>query len=241
MKLKEESLIPLYQQLIEEIKRSIEDGKYRYDEKIPTEPELSEIYSVSRITVRRAVNELCEEGYLVKRQGKGTYVRRSKIHRKIISKVTMSFSDVCKENGMKHSVKVINCQHVPARRDECLFLDIPSDSPLLFTQRVHSADGLPVQIENNFYPLDRFSFLESEDLNDRSLFHTLSEKYNIKEINSTDAILEIVLASTEHAQLLQVPVGEPLFYLNTYFVDEDNNPLFVGRSYIVGSRYTMHI
>lgn len=241
MKLKEESLIPLYQQLIEEIKRSIEDGKYKYDEKIPTEPELSDIYSVSRITVRRAVNELCEEGYLVKRQGKGTYVRRSKLHRKIVSKGTMSFSDVCKENGVKHSVKVINSQHVPARQDECHFLNIPSDSPMLFTQRVHSADGFPIQIENSFYPLEKFSFLESENLNDRSLFHLLCDKCQIGMINSRDSILEIVLASTEHAQLLQVPVGEPLFYINSYFTDENDNALFVGRSYIVGSRYTMHI
>ena len=66
MKLQEDSLTPLYQQLMEEIKRAIETERFQIGEKIPTEPELSEMYSVSRITVRRAVNELCEKGYLVK-------------------------------------------------------------------------------------------------------------------------------------------------------------------------------
>lgn len=72
--LNEDSLTPLYQQLMEDIKTSLAEGKYMPDEKIPSEPELSELYHVSRITVRRAIEELCTEGYLVKKQGKGTYV-----------------------------------------------------------------------------------------------------------------------------------------------------------------------
>ena len=66
--------VPLYQQVKEDIKAAIEQGKYKPKEKIPTEPELSAEYSVSRITVRRAVEELCSEGYLVKMQGRGTFV-----------------------------------------------------------------------------------------------------------------------------------------------------------------------
>ena len=81
--LNEDSLIPLYQQLMEDIKAALTEGKYATDEKIPSESELSELYHVSRITVRRAVEELCSEGYLVKKQGKGTYVSQPKVIRKI--------------------------------------------------------------------------------------------------------------------------------------------------------------
>ena len=72
MQLKEGTFIPLYQQMMEDIKRDIEEGTYQPAQKIPTEPELSKLYHVSRITVRRAVDELCIQGYLVKKQGKGT-------------------------------------------------------------------------------------------------------------------------------------------------------------------------
>lgn len=65
------NVVPLYQQIKEDIKAAIERGKYKPNEKIPAEPELSAEYSVSRITVRRAVEELCNEGYLVKMQGRG--------------------------------------------------------------------------------------------------------------------------------------------------------------------------
>ena len=58
---------PLYMQLKEAINAAIKDGTYPANEKIPTEIELSEHYKVSRITVRRAVEELCQENYLVKR------------------------------------------------------------------------------------------------------------------------------------------------------------------------------
>ena len=83
MRLNEGSLTPLYQQLMEDIKCAIEEGRYQPEEKIPSESELSELYSVSRITVRRAVDELCAQGYLVKKQGKGTYVGRAKLQRKL--------------------------------------------------------------------------------------------------------------------------------------------------------------
>lgn len=242
MKLNEDSLKPLYQQLMEDIKGAIEEGKYRYGDKIPSEPELSEQYCVSRITVRRAVDELCTEGYLIKRQGKGTYVDRPKLHRKIEhADDTMSFSDLCALNGMKHSVRVTSVQLVPARQDEIKFLGLKPGDNLLYIQRVHYADSDPIQIENNFYPVNRFHFLENEDLENQSLFHLLREKYHIDPSSTQKTTLEIVRASQNLASLLKVPLGEPLFYMNAYFTSDDGTPLFVGRQYIVGNRYVFLI
>lgn len=243
MRLNEDSLTPLYQQLMEEIKEAIERGKYKCEEKIPSEPELSEMYSVSRITVRRAVDELCAEGYLIKKQGKGTYVGRPKLQRKIErTDDAMSFTDMCKANGMEHTVRITDMQHVPARKDEIQFLNLEPEAKLLYIQRVHCADGEPIQIENNFYPLERYRFLETEDLEQCSLFHLLYDKYGINPFGTRKTTLEIVRASAQHAALLKVPVGEPLFYLNAYFIDAGTKqPLFIGRQYIAGSRYVFHI
>jgi DNA-binding FadR family transcriptional regulator len=65
MAINDSAVVPLYQQVKDDIRAAIESGKYKTNEKIPPEPELSAEYSVSRITVRRAVEELCAEGYLV--------------------------------------------------------------------------------------------------------------------------------------------------------------------------------
>lgn len=72
--LQQNTSVPLYRQLKDKILSDISSGKLAEGEKIPTEIELSELYNISRITVRNAVKELVAEGYLVKKQGKGTFV-----------------------------------------------------------------------------------------------------------------------------------------------------------------------
>ena len=91
MSLDKKSQLPLYAQLMKEIKDQIRKGTYKEGDQIPTEGELSTAYQVSRITVRRTIEELCSQGFLVKRQGKGTFVEIPKIYRKIENDNNMSF------------------------------------------------------------------------------------------------------------------------------------------------------
>lgn len=78
--------IPLYQQVIDIIKNEINSGAYKAGARIPNEFELAENYKVGRVTVRRAIEELVQQGYLTKRQGKGTFVNAPKLKRKIRQK-----------------------------------------------------------------------------------------------------------------------------------------------------------
>ena len=92
---------PLYQQIYDEIKDAIEKGVYAPKERIPSELELAEQYDVSRITVRRAVEELCSDGYLVKQQGRGTFVSTPHINRQFHASTLQTFTALCAGNGMK--------------------------------------------------------------------------------------------------------------------------------------------
>lgn len=65
---------PLYEQLKNAIRKEIDEKKYSSGDRMPSEAELEKLYNVSRITVRRAIKELCDEEVLVRRQGKGTFV-----------------------------------------------------------------------------------------------------------------------------------------------------------------------
>jgi len=104
MKLNTTSDIPLFEQLKNDLLEQIKKGIYISGQQIPTETELSELYHVSRITIRRAITELCNEGVLIKKQGKGTFVKEWKIFRKL--EHTLSFSDACKANQMEASTIV---------------------------------------------------------------------------------------------------------------------------------------
>lgn len=149
-------------------------AKYKTNEKIPPEPELSAEYSVSRITVRRAVEELCAEGYLVKMQGRGTFVSKPRIHRKFTSgRGAASFTEICKENGMVPGARLLNRQIVPVRKDEEAFFHVGPEALLIYIQRLRTADGQPVFLENLFLPYEPYKSLMSENLNDVSMFDAI--------------------------------------------------------------------
>ena len=238
MAINDSAVVPLYQQVKDDIRAAIESGKYKTNEKIPPEPELSAEYSVSRITVRRAVEELCAEGYLVKMQGRGTFGSKPRIHRKFTSgKGAASFTEICKENGMVPGARLLNRQIVPVRKDEEAFFHVGSDALLIYIQRLRTADGQPIFLENLFLPYEPYKNLMSENLNDVSMFDAIERISGLRPATAGRQRIEAVRATAEQAQLLNLSLGEPLLYLNAYFHDQYDHPLCIGRQYYIGSRY----
>jgi len=238
----ENTFIPLYQQIKDDIKRAIETGKYKPKEKIPAEPELSAEYSVSRVTVRRAVEELCSEGYLVKQQGRGTFVSTPRIHRKFsVSNQAESFTKTCREYGMTAGARVLERKIVPVREDEKEFWNCGDDALLLYIQRLRTADGQPIFLENLFMLYDTFKCLMQADWENRSAFDLMASVCGHLVTNTSHRTIEAVRATAERASLLSVPVGEALLHLNCYFVDQEGRPICIGRQYYVGSRYMIEI
>lgn len=125
--LNKNSIQPLYKQLMDIITQQIKNGTYKPGEKIPPEPELADLYHVSRITVRRTVEELCTQGYLIKHQGKGTFVKSPMIFRKFESQKNMSFSESCRQNDRIPESHVLSFCKKPANSVTSDFLQLTSD------------------------------------------------------------------------------------------------------------------
>ena len=234
--------VPLYQQIKEDIKAAIQSGKYKPKEKIPPEPALSEEYAVSRITVRRAIEELCSEGYLTKMQGRGTFVNTPRINRKFTggNKVEVS-SQPCRKLNLTPGARVVDRRIVPARHDEQEFFGLGSDALLIYVERVRTADGQPIFLENLFLPYEDYKALLSMDLNDASMFETIVKVSGHGPANIAHRTVEVTRASLEQAQHLSVPLGEPMLFLNVYFLDEVGRPICFGRQYYIGSRYMFEL
>lgn len=242
MKLEESSATPLYQQVMDDIKEDIQDGVYAVNAKIPSETELSGMYSVSRITIRRAIEELSSEGYLTKKQGKGTYVNPPKLERKIYQKnEVQSFTDTCRESGRVAGAHLISCQLVAARASEAKFLGLDKGAQLVHVRRLRTADGVPIMIENNFFPREGFEFLMDTELDDVSIFKLVEEHVGRHVADNSSCTLEIVHADSDAAEMLAVSVGEPLFYERVEFLDGEGRPFLIGKQYIVGSLYVFNI
>ncbi|OPJ58024.1 GntR family transcriptional regulator [Clostridium oryzae] len=234
MKLNPSSTIPLFEQLKEEIKNQIRNGIYTQGQKIPTELELNSVYGISRITIRRAIEDLVKEGILTKKQGKGTFVQEKKLLRKI--EHTISFSDACISNNMKPSCYVTKREVLAAHSHEVQNTGLFNDEQAIYIQRIRLADNIPIMCENNYYPYDRYYFLLTEELNG-SLYNLLENKYDIQIGTSKNSYIDVVKADSKNSKLLNVPLGEPLFLLCTEMYDTSGKLIHVGRQFIVGSRY----
>ena len=239
------SAVPLYQQVMDDLKGEIARGVYAAGSRIPSEMELAKSYGVGRITVRRAIEELSRAGYLNRQQGRGTFVCAPKLKRKIRQKDDVqSFSDACRVNGMEPGARVISRKILPADSTEAQFFGVPVGTDLICVERVRTADGVPVMLENNAFVLADHPYLQTladEDLIDNSIFALVAEHSGRAPLKSDPCTVEIALADVQAASLLEVPVGEPLFYMEAYFTDADGLPLLLGRQKIVGSRYLFDI
>lgn len=240
-KVSKDAFVPLYQQVMDRLRAEIETGAYAPGDQIPTEFELAEYYQVGRVTVRRAVDELVSEGYLTKQQGRGTFVNAPKLVRKVRQESNVqSFSEACRENGMACTSRLIALRRVPASPEKARFLGVPEQADLLVVSRLRMADGVPVMLENNYFPYEGFSFLEQEELEgSTSIFKVVEERTGRAPTDSGDCTLEITRADQEMADYLSVPVGEPLFFMKVDFLDSAGRPLLTGRQYIVGSRFVL--
>ena len=237
MKLDDNSLTPLYQQVIEDIKANISSGAYGPGERIPSEPELSEHYSVSRITIRRAIEELAGEGYLTRRQGKGTYVNQRKMARKIRqTSEVQSFTRVCAEMGMRAGANVLERRIVRAQDKDRQFFGSDCEQ-LVFISRLRTADDVPIMEENNYFPAKDFSFLLDEELQDVSIIDAIHKRTGRIFEKSVESTIEIARSSASMARRLQIAAGDPLFFEHVLFTDQNDIPLCLSNKYLVGSRY----
>ncbi|WP_217957912.1 GntR family transcriptional regulator [Acutalibacter muris] len=238
----ETSKIPLYQQVKEDIKSAIQQGKYQPKEKIPPEPALSEYYAVSRITVRRAVEDLCAEGYLVKIHGRGTFVTAPRVHRKFTAGSPVeSFTETCGKQGLASGAVVIDRRIAEPEERQRTFLRLSPGGLLLHIQRVRTADGQPIFLENLFLPYEPYKPLLSTDLTDVSMFAAIESVSGQRPAGVGRRALEIVKADAQQATLLHQPVGEPLFHLDVEFLDARGEPICIGQQYYIGSRYMFEL
>ncbi len=228
---------PLYKQLEYKLLQDIEQGVYKKGEKIPTELELSQMYGVSRITVRKALADITEMGILERYVGKGTYVASVKLKRSIST--FMSFTECCEAQGLKPGARTIKNVIEDATPEDCQNLKIPEDSKVLAMERIRYADGVPVSFEISRFTSEYMGLLQ-EELNDRSLFVILREKYGIT-LKDEPKVLELDFASFEISRYLEIPARYPLLVVSGLVTDGEGKSVFYSKQYIVGDKFKFYL
>ena len=235
--LKQDAITPLYVQLMEELETSIRNGVYKPGDKIMTEAEMAREYGVSLITVRKAVGSLMEKGLVVRKQGKGTFVTKSKYSRNM--KKLQSFTEMCEQMGVKPGARVLENRLIAADKKVADRLGIEPGSNVVYISRLRLADGEPVQVEKSYFPL-KYAFLLEEDLNNGSMFECLKEKAGAK-VASSEKMIELCRATAEEAALMDVKKGDYLLFVKSTAYDENGEPMYAGIQLINGDRFSLYV
>lgn len=233
--LQAESSSPLYYQLMEKIRSDIERGVYIVGTKIPPEHELESTYRVSRVTVRRALQELTEAGFLERKQGKGTFVSVPKIRQDLRN--IHSFHDCCKRNGTVPGTKVISIREKRADENDCRDLNLPEGSKILETVRVRFANGEPVILENNHFSM-AYAYLQDAELSG-SLYRILAD-YGIVPAKAEHEI-DMTRINQDEAKLLEAEAGTMVLRLREVIYDQKGRALHNSNQLIRGDRFTFRI
>jgi GntR family frlABCD operon transcriptional regulator len=233
MKLNNTSQKPLYFQLKQIINEDILRGKYKAGQQLPPEVELCEIYGVSRITTRRAITDLVEEGVLHSQQGKGTFVKESKVKRELIS--VGGFSELTIASGKTPSSQILSSLVIQADEKLAETFQIAVGEYILKLHRLLFIDNEPFIIETSQYPLNYLPDLEKYIWESASTYSILKNRYNI-ELTRSEKTLEVIFASEYDAGLFKCDRGTPLFAIEKRSYDKDDRPMHVSYSLYITSK-----
>ncbi|HEX6398745.1 MAG TPA: GntR family transcriptional regulator [Steroidobacteraceae bacterium] len=198
--LDESSAQPLYQQLQRALRGAIENGAIGPDDALPPERDLAEMLGVSRITVRKAIDELVDDGLLIRKQGSGTFV--SNRVEKNFAKLT-SFSEDMRARGREPRSVWMNRAAGTVTPEESLTLRSSPGTPVLRFHRIRYADDAPMAIE---YATVIASCLTSVDDVENSLYEALERTGN-RPVRALQR-LRAVLLTADQAKLLKAQEGE---------------------------------
>ena len=213
---------PLYATIEETIATEIAQGEYRPGDQLPTEDALLQRFQVSRITVRRAVQNLVNRGLLEIRRGLGTFVLSPRIEADL-TKLT-GFVEDMNAAGRKATARVISQGVVPASARVAECLQLGKGTKVMQIKRVRIADGTPLSLDETYLPLALGRQIVTNDLRLHPIFTLLEEKYGVPLIEA-DYELEAAIATNAVADALQVKAGSPIFQIERTTKTTGNHPV----------------
>lgn len=211
---------PLYQQVATEIEFDILQGKYQPGEQLPTETELCDCFSVSKITIRQAVQILVKKNLVKKVRGKGTFVLSIK-ETMPLGKNSIGFNDFLTSKGHKITSKILKIDVAISDSKIADNLKLSRKTPITLISRLMLEDKIPIGVDNIYVETDRFPNLPENLSKHDSFYEMIKQKYKVN-INRSNLKINGIVADLSLSDLLECTLGDPLFVLDkTSFVNDD--------------------
>lgn len=228
----------LYLQIENDLKQSILDGTYAVGDRIPTEQELCERFGVSRITVRRAIQDLFEEGLLTKVRGRGTFVAVPKHVLGGAPAQNRGF-ETLSDNGQATGRMILEKDTLSATSDIAKKLEISEGDEVFYIRRLIQQDAFPMAIDNLFVAASAFEGL-LDLMDDNVSFYNLVTQHYGYVFGVENLTIDASTTRGDEGGLLKYPAGSPLFILRKCMNDANGKPLHYSKSIVRADRISYH-
>jgi len=219
----QDGLLPLYEQVRRKLLSEIDAGRLPEGSFLPPELELCATLGVSRITLRRAVGELCAEGLLIRQQGRGTLVAPRKMQHTIS---LSGFADVVAGQGHKAGHRVLE------REDNAVEPAVAARlgaSKLVRFVRLLEVDDRPMTLETLFVDGERFADALDPVEAGQSFFASLRKGYTVEPAGA-DRLINVGFARASEAEALGVSTTEPVYRIEKLVLDGKGTPLALSQT-----------
>ncbi len=223
---------PRYLTVSRALAREIGRGAARSGDRLPSERTLCRQFGVSRVTVRRALADLRQQGLIEAAGPKGWFVAASPLGE---PSALMSFSEMAAVRGLTASSRVLGANTRPASLDEAEAFAIAPGAPVFDLERIRLLSGLPVGLEQSRIPLHVAPILAEAHFSHTSLYETL--RSSGVEPTRSDYVLQAVPADERQAASLGLEIGAPLLMASATTFDQVDRVIELSRSLFRGDRY----
>ena len=220
--MKTPSALPLYAVVEAEIASSIGDGSLAVGRQLPTEDELIQRFSVSRTTIRKAIENLSARGLVEIRRGTGTFVAQPKIIQEMTE--LTGFVEDMDALGFVATARVIDHAIVAADEDVARNLALNVGTRVMRIRRVRLASGVALSLDETYLPREIGEKIVSHDLAAEPIFKLLEQRYDIPLVEA-EYTLESASADNDVAMALSVDLGSPIFLIERTSYTSDNRPI----------------
>lgn len=232
------SPVPLHHQLKQYLYAQIVGGHWKPNDLIPSEQELQEQFGLSRITVRRALSDLVNEGLLVRERGRGTFVAPPKLTHS--PQARRSLTDYMLQQGIRPGWQVLERGFVEAPAEVAEPLQVPVGSRVYAIRRLRLADDQPIGVHTAYLPADLADAVDEAALLEGGSLHYLSHLPQMINARAT-RVIEAVAATEVEARLLHVMPGSPILQITRVVTDGQGRPLEYLQARYRGDRFKYQI
>ncbi len=202
--------VPKYYRIYDELLEEVRSGKFKEYDRFYSDTELVEKFEVSRGTIREAVKLLIQQGYLVREQGKGTFITKPKIEQD--SDKLMGFTELMTNNNITPSAKLIDKEIVEAPEHLVNLMQLGEADKLVRIVRVRFGNDQPLIIERSYFVYRYFKPIYEMDLQANSIF-TLLYKHTDTRLGEARQHITATSAGQSEVELLNVDPGAPLLLM----------------------------